>query len=197
MRLPRMRFTVRRMMVATAIIALPLALYVHGTWLIDELQSPVGVAGWSDTALLLADGRAVGLPGIQELPGSSVGLAQAIRRGVELSPDGRVYGLVRVHHWCGNDPVREHIARVDLSYLLMFVGEGKTAGQIKPDLRLMIAQKPGGRFSKWGWEYSEYLQFRGWCERADDSGGPFISQTGVRSTPSRSRTVAERAGTSE
>ena len=35
----------------------------------------------------------------------------ATASGVELAPDGRVYGLVRIHHWCGNDPVQTHIAR--------------------------------------------------------------------------------------
>ena len=197
MRLPRVRFTVRRMMVAVAVISLPLALRAYGSRRIDELRSPIAVEGWSNTALLLADGRTVNLPGIRELPRSSTGLAQAILRGVELGRDGRVYALIPVHHWCGNDPVREHIARVDLSYLLMFVGEGQTVGQIDPDLRQRMAEKPGGRFSASGWEYGEYLQFRGWCRRAADAGGPFIFQAGARSTPPRTRAVSDKAGTSD
>lgn len=177
MRFPRLRFTVRRLMVAVAVVSLPLAVRACQSRRIEELRSPVAVTGWSRAGLLLADGRTVGLPGIRALPNASAGLSQAVRRGVELGPDGRVVALVRVHHWCGNDPVRVHVARVDLAYLLLFVGEAEAAGPLAPELRGRMAEKPGGRFSAWGWEVGEYLQFRGWCRHADDLGGPFAPRT--------------------
>ncbi len=183
MRLPRVRFTVQGLMVGVAVVAFLLAVRPYNRRLVDELRSPVTVTGWSDGSLLLADGRAVRLPDIRSLPISSTALSEATWRGVELGRGGRVHGLVRVHHWCGNDPVREHIARVDLSYLLAFLGEGEVACQIDPEFRLRMPEKPGGRFTASGWEVGEYLQFRGWCRRADDQGGSFAPQVGPGSVP--------------
>jgi len=196
MRLHRVRFTIRRLKVLVAAVAFLLAVTVHHPRIVDELRSPVAVKGWSDKGLLLADGRAVSLPGIRVLPSSSAALTEATWRGVELGRGGRVYGLVRVHHWCGNDPVREHIARVDLSHVLAFVGEGEAVCELDPELRLRMAEKCGGRFTAWGWEIGEYLQFRGWCLRADDRAGSYAPQAGRRSTLPRTPTGPEEAGTS-
>lgn len=169
MRLPRIRFTVWRMMLVVAFVAIVMG-YVASHRIIEVLRSPVEVTGWTKSGLVLADGRTIRLPGIKALPATSVGLLQAVRRGVELGRDGRVYGLVRVHHWCGNDPVRVHIARVDLSYLLAFVGEGQLANSLDPDLQVRMAQQPGGRFTRYGWEMGEFFHFQGWCRDAYELG---------------------------
>src|SRR5215216_7039928 len=89
--------------------------------MVEKLHKPVAVTGWSDTGLHLADGRTLQLPGFRKLPAVSVALTEATKRGVEIAANGRVYGLVRVDHWCGNDAVREHIARVDVADVLNFV----------------------------------------------------------------------------
>ena len=39
--------------------------------------------------------------------------------GVEIAPDGTIYALVHVRHSCGNDPVVLHLARVNLSSLIL------------------------------------------------------------------------------
>lgn len=127
---------------------------------IESLQHPIAVKGWTLDGLLLADGRTIQLPGFRELPKESVALTEATKRGIELSPDGRVFGLMRIHHWCGNDPVREHIARVDLSSVMMFLRVGQTSAPVpESDSTVLDA---GGRFSEWGWNVSEYFQFQGW-----------------------------------
>ena len=195
MRLPRVRFTTRRMLALVAVVAFLLAI-LHGRRIVEELRSPVAVKGWTEESLLLSDGRAIKLPDIKVLPLSSTALTEATRRGVELSHSGRVYGLVRVHHWCGNDPVREHIARVDLSYLVAFLGEGEVACQIDPVFRLRMADKPGGRFTKSGWEIGEYLQFRGWSRRADDQGASFAPQGEPLLMPSN-HSSSQKNGTPE
>jgi hypothetical protein len=82
---------------------------------IETLHNAVAVTGWSSNGLNLADRRIVQLPGIRSLPSESVALREATKRGVEMAAGRRVLGLARIHHWCGNDPVREHIARIDLS----------------------------------------------------------------------------------
>ena len=127
---------------------------------IESLQNPVAVKGWTTNGLLLADGRSSQLPGFSTLPGESVALTEATKRGVEIAKDGHVYGLMKIHHWCGNDPVREHIARVDISDAMMFLHVGQTVEPIpEPD---STVREAGGRFSEWGWNVSEFVQFQGW-----------------------------------
>jgi hypothetical protein len=125
---------------------------------VEFFRSPVVVTNWSESGLHLADGREIQLPGIRKLPASSAALTEATKRGVEVDENGRVYGLVRVHHWCGNDPIREHIARVDIANMLVFVGEGEpisSARDVKP-----LALDDGGTFSEWGWNVSEFMLFQ-------------------------------------
>lgn len=127
---------------------------------IESLQGSVGVAGWNDSELMLADGRKVKLPGFRKLPLKSEGLFAATKQGVEIAPDGRIFGLVRIHHWCGNDPVQEHVARVDISDLLLFLGEGEPIFKLPPQEEGL--QPPGGTFSRFGWTVDEFLQFEFW-----------------------------------
>jgi hypothetical protein len=133
---------------------------------VESLQSPVAVRGWTAEGLSLSDGRLVSLPGIHALPSVSPALSEMTKRGVEMSRDGRVYGLALIHHWCGNDPVREHIARVDISDAMTFLHIGETVAPV-PEPGQTV-QEPGGRFSEWGWNVSEYMQFQMW-KRIKDS----------------------------
>lgn len=139
--------------------------------IIERLNSPIRVIGWTSEGLQLEDGRTIALPELVSLPASSAALSEATSRGVEIAADGRVYGLVRIDHWCGNDPVGEHIARIDLSLLLLFLGEGVPAGSVA----LSPPQPPGGAwgFSQWGWNESQHWSFEKWCRaRAASAGVP-------------------------
>jgi hypothetical protein len=127
---------------------------------LESLQHPVPVARWDSAGLHLADGRTVQLPGVTALPEDSPALREALQRGVELRQDGRVWALVRVHHWCGNDPVREHVAQVDLSDMMIFLRLGQPTTTV-PEAEFLLA-KPGGSFSESGWNISEFAQFRSW-----------------------------------
>lgn len=129
---------------------------------IETLQNSVAVIRWNSEGLLLADGRTVQLPGLRSLPVSSAALTEATKRGIELDANGRVWALVRIHHWCGNDPVREHIARIDLAYMMMFLRVGEPTTRV-PEVDFLTAE-PGGRFTKWGWNVSEYWHFRSWLQ---------------------------------
>jgi hypothetical protein len=132
---------------------------------IESLKDPVSVAGWTSNNLLLADGRRLVIPNFRSLPSNSVALSEITKRGVEIGDGGRVYGLVRVHHWCGNDPVREHIARVDISDALTFLRVGETDGPV-PEAEFRV-HKPGGSFSEWGWRVGEFYQFESWKKLKD------------------------------
>ena len=134
---------------------------------VETLQNPVAVIGWSSDGLRLADGRTVQLPGLRSLPTASEALEEATKRGVEIRQNGRVWGLVRVHHWCGNDPVREHMARVDLSDMMTFLDVGEPIGPV-PDMQY-TAEEPGGRFTEFGWNVSEFFMFQSWQSTLDTS----------------------------
>jgi hypothetical protein len=165
-------------MAAIAVIGVVLGAARASGRRVERLNSPVGVVGWSGSGLQLADGRTVQLPGLAALPVSSPALKEATKRGVEVGEDGRVYGLVRVHHWCGNDPVREHIARVDLALLLLYLGEGTPAVPVtRPRWPVAGAAAP---FSKYGWRVEEFNQFNWWRRTAPvGRPGPGESRPGV------------------
>jgi hypothetical protein len=84
---------------------------------------------------------------------------------VEIRANGRVWGLVMAHHWCGNDPVREHMARVDLSDMMTFLHVGEPVGTV-PDMEY-TAEEPGGRFTDYGWNVSEFFMFQSWQSNLD------------------------------
>jgi hypothetical protein len=115
--------------------------------IVEALKNPLQVTGWSAEGLLLKDGRLLKLPGTAPLPDRSRALSEAVKRGVEVGEDGRVYGLVKVHHWCGNDPVRDHIARVDLRRMLEFLSAHE------PDYG-------DDCFSESGWSFNAFYGFR-------------------------------------
>jgi len=137
---------------------------------VDKLTNPMPTKGWVERGIVLADDRVVQLPGFRRLPGCSAALSEATRAGIEVGQDGRIYGLVRVWHWCGNDRVRRHIARVDLSRMLLFLDEG-VHGPI-PAAPCAYPCKPvGGRFSRFGWNVSEFSAFHEWNEALDSPPG--------------------------
>lgn len=127
---------------------------------IETLQHPVAVTKWDAAGLCLADGRTVGVPGVSALPEDSPALHEALKRGVEVRQDGRIFALVRIHHWCGNDPVTEHVARIDLSDMMMFLRVGRPTTPV-PEAECLV-NEPGGSFSDFGWNISEFLQFQAW-----------------------------------
>lgn len=133
---------------------------VPGRSVIESLESPVAVIGWSGDGLLLEGDSTLTLPGILRLPDSSDALNEATRHGVEVSEAGRVVGLVRVHHWCGNDLVRRHLARVDLADMLRFLGEGVPATSPAPCEDWGIRKEQ--TFTGSGWKVEDYLAFRQW-----------------------------------
>jgi len=123
--------------------------------IIETLRNPHVVLGWSTSGLELEDGRTISLPGIAELPESSAMLPHLLSSGVEIDPAGRVYGLIRVHHWCGNDPVGKHLAKVDIARVLEFVGEvGSSANSRAPWLREMCTD-----VGEAGWRTECYERF--------------------------------------
>ncbi|HKQ38759.1 MAG TPA: hypothetical protein VJ063_11825 [Verrucomicrobiae bacterium] len=124
------------------------------------------VTTWNSDGFRLADGRLVQLPGFQKLPEKSDALSEVIKYGIELGTNDRVYGLVRVHHWCGNDPVKRDIVKVDVAKMLAFLKEG----ELLPGHKEAIAFAELGPlrgFSEWGWNMSDYVTFKVLAEMPD------------------------------
>jgi len=109
----------------------------------------------------------VQLSGLRSLPSQSAALTEATKRGVEVHADGRVWGVVRVYQWCGNDPVREHIARVDLADMMTFLRVGEPTAAV-PESEFLV-REPGGTFTEWGWRIGEFLQFQSWESTKDSA----------------------------
>lgn len=142
--------------------------------MIEHLNQPTHVNDWSDLGLILEDGKTLQLPGYTKLPNQSAALSQAISRGVEVTPNGRVIGLVRIHHWCGNDPVRYHIVKVDLSRMLMFLNEGEyetPETSLDPEL-FEIYRPESSHFSDAGWNQSQYYRFQNWSSILNNTSEP-------------------------
>jgi hypothetical protein len=92
--------------------------------IVETVKTPAQIRSVTENGLLTADGKLLVVPGITNLHISDSIKKDIIEHGVEIAPDGSFYALVRVHHWCGNDPVVFHLARVNLSSLLLLVGDG-------------------------------------------------------------------------
>ncbi len=54
----------------------------------------------------------------------------------------------------------EHIARVELSDMMIFLCIGEPVAAV-PEGEFVVGE-PGGTFTEWGWEYGEFLQFQSW-----------------------------------
>jgi hypothetical protein len=127
--------------------------YLFPKSITDSLADPQTVSSIRRDGLLLQSGRLVPLPWIREIPTGLPILEDAVSRGVEIDSKGHVFGLVRIHHWCGNDPVRKHLARVDLSNMLIAWGAETTV----PIPEYIFEERRRQRYTKHGWNISDYF----------------------------------------
>jgi hypothetical protein len=94
--------------------------------IVDRLNNPQVVTGWTIDSLILSDGSTLRLNDVTSIISNSSVLNEILLNGVEISR-GRVWGLIQIHHWCGNDPVGYHIARIDIQDALLLAGQAQTA----------------------------------------------------------------------
>lgn len=124
---------------------------------VEPLIHPVAVKGWSDKGLLLADGRFMMPAGMRKLPIKSELLALATKRGVDVLPNGHVFGQVSMFHWCGNDPIKQDLRRFDLGDLLAYYREGECIPEPVDD---GWSRKPSTIFYRERIDISELHRFR-------------------------------------
>jgi hypothetical protein len=126
------RLTIGTMMIGIAVLGLLLGLGVSTSKpsrpeqidRVEELVNPQKVLGWDSTGLIL-DERKLRIPGIRAISTQSRAMKIGTIRGVEVTPEGRVIGLVRVYHRrsCGNATFINHLARIDLADMMRILGE--------------------------------------------------------------------------
>jgi hypothetical protein len=85
---------------------------------IDHLRNPQRVLSIENTALILEGQSRINIPHILQIPRSNAVFKAAISHGVEVCETGRVYGLIKMHHYCGNDPMRYDRRKVNLTELI-------------------------------------------------------------------------------
>lgn len=133
--------------------------------LIDVLDGPVLVRGWSRDTLLLADGRSAPIEGVGDLRRFSLLLSECAREGVEVR-GATIVALVRIWHWCGNDPVARHLARVDVGDLLRYHVDDVADDRV-------VA--PDGFTPSWGWHINGFRAFREWQRARADAAPPALT----------------------
>ena len=122
----------------------------------ETLQTPRQIRQITPEGLILENGTLLKIPYVQSIPTNLPVLLAATQRGVEVEPSGQVIGLIKVWHWCGNDPVLSHRGRVDLTGLLLLAGATPT----EPDLTNAVPRPEHIDLEKWGLNIDQYLQMR-------------------------------------
>lgn len=125
---------------------------------VDKLDHPVSVTGWDGDGLVLSDGRHVLPKGMEKLPKDSATLQIATSRGVEVAMDGRIFGLLELWHWCGNDPVKYDLQKIDLAQLLAYHQEGQS--YLKPFSHADHSFVESGGGDEHGWSVSRYRRMK-------------------------------------
>jgi len=111
-------------------------------WHIEQLNDPFIVKTVGGLALELEDGRRISLPFIKTLPPNSPLFQEAISRGIEITPDGEVFGVIWLDRYCGNDPYYWRRVRVNLSDLAAgLYPEGIDDSRIHSDVISVIQER--------------------------------------------------------
>ncbi len=131
---------------------------------IEHLQHARRVAAVGSASLVLEGNQRVRLPDHEFFSAySRRALEWLVERGVEISPDGRVYGLAKIHHWCGNDPVAREVVRVDLADVLTYLQQSGLYRKCRQtDPAQDVCHDYSGAFSPRGWMVEEYFDFQQW-----------------------------------
>ena len=143
-------------MIPTGVVRLP------KRTVIEKLNTPVPVSQWTENGVSLMDGRKIPWREINCVDLASPVLSELSQNGLEMT-DGRIYGLVKVNHWCGNDSVGVHWARVDVERLLFYRKEAATSNPAWSH----VSARFDIRLSGFNWDPGDHSNFRGWCELVD------------------------------
>ena len=126
---------------------------------IEALVAPSRVSAWSKSGIRFANGKYVMPNGMTELPEHPpMAIQNALERGLEVTSDHRVIGLIHIWHWCGNDRIRYDLSRIDVAQFLTFYSEGKSS--LKMNSKKFTSSAVNEGFSSHGWSVSERVAMR-------------------------------------
>jgi hypothetical protein len=131
--------------------------------ILERLNDPRRLVTWTDSSLKLSGGVVVPLPEVRGIQWNSPVLYDLSANGIEVC-DGHAYGLVRIWHWCGNDRVRTHIARVDVAQLLLFTQDVQATDDEVQQCIYSLGRRRGLTNSPWGWDISDFSAFRSFSQ---------------------------------
>jgi hypothetical protein len=129
---------------------------------IDELDNPKTVSQIYPHGILLQDRTFVELPNITEIPVKSSVFQAALKQGIEMNQDGNVYGILKLWHSCGNDPIRLDLRKVNLSDLAAFLHPNGATEKyyVELDTQDDNVLEHFNYYSSHGWHYGTYLLFK-------------------------------------
>ena len=128
--------------------------------IVEKLRNPHPVVKITKKGFIISDGRLIKVRYVSELPINSNILQAAVKNGIEVDEYGNTFGLLKIWHWCGNDPVRYHIARVNLTNLILASG-GKPDPDIPQDiLKKLIPEHWELHYGEHGLNISDFLRIR-------------------------------------
>ncbi len=93
-------------------------------------------------------------------------ISAVLGRGLGLD-NGKVVGLVRIHHWCGNDPIRYDVRCIDFELLCAYVDKqcltNISYGSSR-DTRIAPSSGTSIPFTRHGWRYEDYVKYLSFCK---------------------------------
>ena len=123
---------------------------------ISFLANRVHVEGVRGNALVLQNGDVCVLPHVAYVPTNCVVMA-ALKKGVAIDESGEILALLKIDHWCGNDPVVYHIEKVNLSALALATDFGCASNDLKQrDWYVDMCQEIAGKHA------ASHLRSQGW-----------------------------------
>lgn len=90
---------------------------------VEELDEPRRVRTVSGTTIVLEDGEALSVPGLDALVDAPQTLAMVFRHGVEIAPEGTLWVALDVYSGCAKCVPSYRRRRIELGLLLRFVAD--------------------------------------------------------------------------
>lgn len=129
-------------------------------FIVKRLHNPIQVKQITAAGFVTSDSKLIKVQYVNELPVDSEIIRAAVAKGIEVTDKGQTFGLLKIWHWCGNDPVRYHIARVNLSALILAAG-GKPDSDVTQDVRTILSSNSKElKYERFGLRMDRFFQIQ-------------------------------------
>ncbi len=132
---------------------------------IETVQNMEQVQSVAGNVIRLGSGSDICLERLSYIPTNKL-ISAVLGRGLRLD-NGKIVGLVRIHHWCGNDPIRYDVRRVDFELLCVYVDRQCVTNcsfVSSRDTNTGTTSDTSIHVTKHGWRYDEYVKFLSFCK---------------------------------